>query len=366
MARPVHPLWLARPSRAAGLGATLAMLTALFTLLLVLASFTALVTPPRPAAPPGGQTDLALYESVIAGIRGGKGYYDAAADALRADGYALKPFVTFRMPTLATIEAALPDGAPFAAAMLLALATGYAWMRRLGGAFARPAPRIVALILLLGGMLVFVQPGLQMLHDIWAGLLIALSLGLRRDDRWIEAVAVATMATLIRETAALYPLLMLLLAVAEGRRREALGWGAGLGVLAVAVLCHAYAVAQVVGPLDRASPGWLGMQGFGLFVRSVTSATALELFPLWLGAPLVALALIGWGLWDDPAGLRVAVTSFAYAALIGVFARPDTFYWVLLVCPLLLVGLVFLPDGLRDLTRALLDRRRVRVQRITR
>lgn len=366
MARPVRPLWLTRPSRAAGLGATPAILAALFALLLVLGSFTALGIAPATEVERGGQTDLGLYESVIGGLRGGENYYETAARNQRAGGYPLKPFVTFRLPTLAVLEAAVPDGVAAVAMMLIALVTGLAWMRRLRQALARPLPLFVALMLLAGGMMVFFNSSLMGFHEIWAGLLIALSLALRREDRWIEAVAVATMAMLIRETAALYPMLMAGLALVEGRRKEAFGWGAGLGVFASAVVCHAYAVSQVVGPLDPTSPGWKGLHGFGLFVQSVASVTVVDLFPLWLGAPLVALALVGWAMWDDPAGLRVAATTAAYAALIGVFARIDTFYWVLLVCPLLLVGLVFLPDGLRDLGRALLDRRRVRVQRITR
>jgi hypothetical protein len=56
----------------------------------------------------------------------------------------------------------------------------------------------------------------------------------------------------------------------------------------------------------------------------------------------------------------------AYAALIGIFARSDTFYWALMVAPVFLVGLVFVPDGLRDLFRPSLDRRRITVTRVAR
>ena len=56
----------------------------------------------------------------------------------------------------------------------------------------------------------------------------------------------------------------------------------------------------------------------------------------------------------------------AYAAVLSVFGRLDTFYWGLLVAPLLLVGLAFVPDGIRDLAAALSDRRRITVKRIVR
>ena len=87
---------------------------------------------------------------------------------------------------------------------------------------------------------------------------------------------------------------------------------------------------------------------------------------LWLAALLVCLSLFGWASWDHPLALRMLATLGAYAALLAMFARLDTFYWGLMVAPVLLVGLAFAPDGLRDLWRQLLDRRTIRVQRITR
>ena len=78
--------------------------------------------------------------------------------------------------------------------------------------------------------------------------------------------------------------------------------------------------------------------------------------------------MFGWASWNDPLGLRMALTLAGYAAVIGLFARGDNFYWVLLVAPVFLAGLAFVPDGLRDLARAAtaLDKRRITVTRVTR
>ena len=65
---------------------------------------------------------------------------------------------------------------------------------------------------------------------------------------------------------------------------------------------------------------------------------------------------------DDDLVRGVVLTD----ALIGTFARSDTFDWALLVAPVFLVGLVFVPDALRDLVRQALDRRRITVTRIAR
>ncbi|GAA0313873.1 hypothetical protein GCM10009087_25300 [Sphingomonas oligophenolica] len=372
MARPLTPLWLTAPSRFITLKRPTARLGLLLLAILLAASLTALASPGPPpvshdpAQRANDEADVVLYESIVAGVRGGGDYYAVTAEALRTGNYPLRPFVTFRLPTLALIQATLPRQVTVALLYLLAAAVMIAWFIRLRGAFARPPPLAIALVLLAGGMVAFIQPELASFHEVWAGLLIALSLALRRPERWVEAVAVGMVAMLIRETAALYVGIMAVLAFAEGRRREALGWGAAIAVFTVVVAFHAHAVAQVVRPIDPASPGWAGMLGFGFFVKTMTLSTALNLAPMRLAAPLVGLALFGWASWNDALALR-ALTIFAgYAALLGLFGRIDTFYWGLMIAPTILTGLAFAPDGLRDLVAAALDKRKIIVTRLMR
>jgi hypothetical protein len=363
--------WLAAPSRFAALRKSRARIVVGLLMLLLAACLTALATPDLavatdPATSQGDQTDLMVYEKIVAGVKGGGDYYTVATDTLRAGGYPLRPFVTVRMPSLAIVQAALPAWGPAVLLYLLAAYVGMVWSLRLGDALPRALPRLAALLLLIGSMLAFLQADLAAFHEIWAGLLIALSLGLRRPGRWVEPVAFGLVAMLIRETAALYVLVMLAMAWLEGERREALGWFVALALFAAALFAHAHAVAGVTGPHDPASPGWSGLLGFGFFVKSISLATALQLLPTAAAALVVGFALFGWGAWDDPLGLRMLVTLAAYAALIGIFARSDTFYWALMVAPVFLAGLVFVPDGLKDLFRPGLDRRRITVTRVTR
>lgn len=365
------PLWLAAPSRFARLSrprARLALGLVVAGLLLCLLALR-VGSAPELAAVTGGErnmTDLALYEKIVAAVKGGDNYYIAAADALRAGSYPLRPFLTFRLPGLAVTLAALPDWLPYYLLLLLAVTTGTAWMLRLAEAIPRPVPRIAVGMLLLGSLLAFFQPGLVAFHEIWAGLLVALSLAMRRPGHWIEAVAIATVAMLVRETAALYVLIMAGFAWREGARREALGWLLGITAFAAMLGVHAYAVAGVTGPTDPASPGWLGMQGFGLFVKSLVLATSLQLLPFAAGAIVVGLALFGWASWDDPLAARMVVILAGYGFAIAMFARVDTFYWGLMVAPAFLAGLAFVPDGVRDLIRQSVDARRITVTRVTR
>jgi hypothetical protein len=245
----------------------------------------------------------------------------------------------------------------------LALAVWIVWYFRLREGLSRWPPQLVALVLLAGGMVVFVQVELAPFHEVWAGLLIALSLALRRPGRWADAVAVALIAMLVRETAALFVLIMATTALIDGQRREALSWTGALAIFAVVIALHARAVAGVVRPDDPTSPGWQGLLGFGYFVKVMTISTALHLAPDWLAGPLLALSLFGWASWRDPLAARSLATLAAYAVLLGTFGRTDTFYWGLLVAPLALLGLAFAPDGLRDLFAAALDRRRVIVKK---
>ena len=85
-----------------------------------------------------------------------------------------------------------------------------------------------------------------------------------------------------------------------------------------------------------------------------------------VGALLVALALLGWASWDDALGLRMFALLIAYGTAISLFARLDNFYWALMIAPVALAGLVFVPDALRDLSNAVFDRRRITVKRIVR
>lgn len=364
-------IWLATPTRYASLtGSGARIVTGLLALLLVVC--VAGLSAPAPPAATGetvdgqadDQRDILLYEKIVDAVRHDGDYYVTASDALRTGNYPLRPFITMRLPGLATLQAALPHLAVLALLYMLVLATAAAWYLRFRDAFTDLPPRIIALALVAGGLMAFVQADLWAFHEIWAGLLIALSLALRRPGRWIEAVAASLLAALIRETAALYLVIMATAAWLDRDRKEALGWGLALAILAVALVAHAFAVARVVGPLDPASPGWSGLLGHGFFIHSIRAATALMLAPPWLAAVLTGLALFGWSAWADPLAGRALAVFLGYAAVLGIFARPDTFYWVLLIAPAFLAGLAFVPDALRDLAIRALDRRRVRVQRV--
>lgn len=365
------PLWLTLPSRFNALTRVQALWTLGLLALLLTATLLALAAPGPGAGHDGAsvadvQGEVVPYETIVSGIRGGGDYYTVTANALRRGAYPLRPFLTFRLPGLAVIEAHVPPLGMQAILWALIAGTAAALFLRLRPAFIGPIPLASAMLLLAAGMVAFVQNGLIAVHEVWAGLLIALSLALRRDDRWVGAVSFGLIAMLIHETAALYVAIMAILALLEGNRREAFGWGATLMVLAAALAFHAHAVSEVVRVTDPLASEGAGLLGFGFFVRAMTVSTALAALPVALAAPLVGLALFGWASWAEPLALRALTVFCGYAALIGVFGRTDTYYWGLMIAPLLPIGLAFAPDGLRDLAARARDRRRIIVKRLVR
>lgn len=353
-----HPRsWLREPTRFAAwprwLAVTLLALLALVTLYGIAIERTSINaeagTPAAGSA--NGGTDKLLYERIVGEMRTGTPYYVAAAPALREGDYPLKPFVAFRLPTLAALLASLPPVVSRALMLALVAATLLAWTISLLPAFTRPATGAVACLLLVCGVAVALQPAMIVFHEIWASLLIALSLALRRDDRWWPSVIVGLCAVLIRETALPYILAMVGFALLERRWREMAAWSGVAVLFGLALALHAAQVATVVLPGDPVSPGWAAMGGWRFFISAMRLTTPLTLMPLWVSALAVPLALLGWASWRTPWALRTLAILCGYALMLTLFGRPDNFYWGLLIAPLLLVGLAFAPIALRDLLR---------------
>src|SRR6185437_14745379 len=163
---------------------------------------------PAPRGGPPGD-DSILYRRVIQDVRAGEGYYPAAIREQRAEGYPLRPFVTVRTPVQA-------------AARLLALIVVGAWAWRLRGEASRPLGAAPALLFLLGSAAAAFYPRAYLQHELWSGLLLSLALAVYGPRAWPFSLALVLAAAAVRELAAPVLALMALMALVEGRRREAL------------------------------------------------------------------------------------------------------------------------------------------------
>jgi hypothetical protein len=340
-------------------GAALAVL-ALILAMLAAAVWTAPSPPRQPvtapssanaagAAKPGRDRDLELYETIAGRVRAGESYYTAAIDEQRKGQYPVRPGVAVRLPTLAYMTAWLGTGGLLALAGLLGLATLAAWWRRLGEEPGGRERRVIALLLLVVGGLAGLKPQYILVHEVWAGLLLALGGGLHRPGRWRAAWVPVALALAIREHA--LPFVLLLSALAAWRRdwREAAAWLVLIGLFALALAWHLHEVSLHLLPSDRPSPPWLVVRGLGGWTGNVIESSVLHTLPYRLAAPFVLLPLVGWAGWKSPQGAFYTLLLAGYGVLFMIAGRANNFYWALVVTPAWFVGYAFLPMAVRSL-----------------
>lgn len=329
----------------------LVMLTGLL-ILLALASWSPSTAPsPKLRSSPAAQNDLSLYRDIVAGVAAGGDYYEVAAREQRAGHYPLKPFFTFRLPTLAVGYAAMGERVMILVVWLMSAGLMFAWWMRLRPIL--PLPMLGAtMALLAGGLGGLLQPVTGMFHESWTALLMALMVAVRRPSRLWPAIAAGGAALMLRELALPMILVMGGLALFERRWREAAAWLAVVLVFAAYMVLHAGWVAEVVRPDDLASQGWSRMLGAQFALKSIAMVTFGIRMPDVIAGGLLILSLFGWASVRAGWALRATLLLTGYGLMLALFARADTFYWALLVAPLSFAGLVFVPKAFTDLARA--------------
>ena len=306
--------------------------------------------------------DLALYDRVIQRIGRGENYYAAAADEHRKSHYPLRPGVAVRLPTLAYLDLWLGDrgqGAEvlvpgeLAAALALLLAVVWAWWRRLGEEPGGAKFQRIGTALMFMGASLGLNRYYFVLHELWAGMLIALSLAIHRPGRrWLGAVLVAALALAIREHT--LPYVMLMAALALGRRewKEAAAWGALIAAFVVGLAVHLHFVALQVRPGDVVGPDWLAMRGLSGWLSCVVLSSNLRFLWHQVSGPLVILMVLGWAGWKTSLGTTATLLYLGYGLLFMIAGRADNFYWGAVAAPAMFVGLAFVPRALRSLLLA--------------
>lgn len=306
--------------------------------------------------------DLALYDRVIRRIGAGENYYAVAAEEHRAANYPLRPGVAVRLPTLAFIASALGDtgrGAEvlvpglLGAAVVLVGCTLWAWWRRFGDEGLDPRTRRFAMALLFMGAALGLNRYYFVLHELWAGMLIALAMGLHRPGRkWLAALLVAALALAIREH--VLPFVLLMAAMAFWRRdwKEGAAWTALILAFFGYLGWHLGQVAQQVLPSDPLGPAWLELRGLSGWLSTVVLSSNLRFLPHFIAGPLVVLAVLGWAGWKSPAGAFATLLYLGYGLAFMIAGRPDNFYWGAVIAPAMFAGLAFVPMAAKSLLKA--------------
>ena len=331
--------------------------------------------------------DIALYRAEIERIRGGEGYYQAAAAELRARGYPTRSVFNWRTPLPIWFIGQLPTP-EFGKALLgglaiLLLLTAFAAVARDSTPLPSPATTlravpgsgaggegtqrhhvpttttplplraIVTALLLTGPLMLCLLGEIFVMPVLWAGVLIALSLCCNGVGRPGWGVACGIAAVFCRELALPFCLLMAALAGWNRRRGEAGAWLAGLTGWAVYFGLHAWQVAGLVRPDDLAhAHGWLQGGGASFVLATVQINAYLLLLPQWITALYLLAALVGLAGWRGAWGQRLGLTAAMYAAAFAVVGQPFNQYWGCLTAPLWCFGVAAFPAALGDLVAA--------------
>lgn len=303
--------------------------------------------------------DLALYDRAVARVARGEDYYAFIVSEHRRAGYPVRPGMAVRLPVLAWLDAAMglasDAAAPGAMASALALMLGViaAWWGRLGALGVDPSRRRIGTALVFFGAALGLNRCYFVLHELWSGMLLALSLGLHRPEqgRWIGAVLAAGLALAIRELALPFVLLMGVMAAWRGNRREAAAWAGLVLLFAAGWGWHLHRIAAQVVPGDPAGPGWLALRGLRGFLGNTVLCSNLRCWPLGLAGPITVLMLLGWAGWRSSAGATGALLYGGYGLLFAIAGRDDNFYWGAMITPVMALGLVFAPMAAGSLLR---------------
>lgn len=315
-------------------------------------------------APDRGPGDVQLYNAEIARMQQGEGYYAAAGRELVERGYPTASLFNWRTPLPVALVGSLPDKrlgqALLGGAALLLLVFSFDWLARENG--SRTA--LAAVLLLCGALLpVSFEDGFIM-PELWAGVLLALSIVMYAQGRAGCGVAAGLAALFLRELAGPYCLLCVALAV-RGRRWPELGsWLAGFAAYG---LFYAWHVAHVL-PLMRSddvlrAQGWIRFGGAAFVISTAQMNAFLLLLPQWVTAVFVPLALVGAAAANSRAGERLGLTLAGYLVLFSMVGQNINQYWGSLIAPLFCLAAARFPAACRDLVAALRARRNVSGQR---
>jgi len=315
----------------------LGLTVAASALLLVLVLGRASVLPADAATAVAPEGDLVSYQRIIERMRGGADYYTAAHEVLVADGYGTRSVFNWRTPAWPMLLAALPPGwgqGLLAGLALAGLLLVYRMLREDGGVLVAGLS-MLAVGLSLGGI---AAPSSVVFSEVAAGTLILVSVAAYGNGWRVPGLVAALLALFLRELAAPYVVVAIVLALREKRWREVRLWALGLVAYAVYFGWHCWMVSQQLGPMDRAyGDGWLQFGGLGFILATVGFNGLWSLGPLWLPAVLLPLGLLG--LWAWPKGTLALATAVVFVVLFAAVGKPFNYYWGALYTPVLMLGL---------------------------
>ena len=302
-----------------------------------------------------GGGDIALYRAIVDRVHSGEGYYEAAAGEMIARGYPTRSVFNWRSPLphwmLGQMPAVVLGEVLLALLALGVMVAGFeALAREQGHGLGRP---IGCALLLSGPMMPCVLGNGFVSPELWAGVLIALSICAYGLNRPYLGVVTGLAAVFFRELAMPYCVVAVGLAWHGGRQREVWAWTVGLGAWLVFYGLHCGEVlAWIPSGAVAHSQGWVRLGGAAFVISTVQMNAYLILLPQWVTALYFMASMLGLAGWHTPLGLRTGLTVSLFVTAFSMVGQEFNQYWGSLAAPLFCFGLVRFPGSLRDLLRA--------------
>ena len=315
----------------------------------------------RPVTPvldaDGKPRDAALrfYQAVVERIQAGENYYVVAGSELQKIGYPTRSVFNWRLPTLAWLLGQLPSArAGQVLAFIWAATTLLIWL----AVFFRN--RYAIWQVLLGGLFVSgpviysLFPGTYLVHEFWAGTLIAMSLAAYARGWRHVSILSGLMALFFRELSLPFVFVMMVHAIVEGKRREAWLWLIGLLVFCGEFLLHWSIVSSLMTGHDQLQGReWIVFGGWSFVLNTAQMSPLLIVLPPWVAAIVLPLALIGLAFWRGAPGVRMGCMVWMYVLAFTIAGRPNNTAWGMMYAFVMPLGLLHVPHALVELRRSI-------------
>lgn len=298
--------------------------------------------------------DLQLYRDVAAAVRRGENYYVAAKPQLLKHGFPIRSTFNWRLPTYAWLFALLPEQWAIQTLLVLLAAFGLALHFHAEQTAQGFAAAVISSFLLIGVVKWSVDGLAFYTQEIWAGVLILISIGAspRKETAWRIVFVTAGLAALFfRELALPYCGWAALFALYHRRWLEAAAWSVGIVAFFGFLYWHSQQVAAQLTPADLAAttPGgirqWLKFGGldFALLTARLNSFFIRAPGPLLF--LYLSLAHFGLASIKHERFVFQLLTAASFLAAFCIVGMEVNFYWGLMYAPLLPAGLAALPGA---------------------
>jgi hypothetical protein len=305
--------------------------------------------PPPKGTPPVGKGDVVLYRTIVDRLRAGDGYYIAVGEELRRGHYPTIPIFNWRTPAHSTMVASL--SVPIARRVLQGLAMTGLFLLPLVLARQSAVVIVVAILAQMGAVATVMKPDAVLFGEVWAGVLIALSLCAYYAKQWSVAAVLGIVAVFMRELAAPYCLACGLLAIASRRRRESIVWIVGGTAYVIYYAIHATQSWAHQQPGDlRHVESWIRWNGLTFTIATAQMNSWVRFAPHWIVAAFIVVGLAGSTSTRAPQQVRVSLLT--YAALFAVAGQPFDFYWGLVTSPIWAFAVAHGFEGFSQLVNA--------------